>query len=89
MGRRGRLRVTVDLGPLSPVEDEQGESPFVWSVIGAISAVCSLPIATAVDLPDDPCASGDRGPGSGDERRAHWRKVHPWPHRRRFRHHQA
>ena len=27
----------VDLGPLPPVDDEQGESPFVWSVIGALS----------------------------------------------------
>jgi G6PDH family F420-dependent oxidoreductase len=34
-----------------PWNDEQGESPFVWSVIGAISAVCSLPIATAVTCP--------------------------------------
>jgi len=34
-----------------PWNDEQGESPFVWSVIGAISAVCSLPITTAVTCP--------------------------------------
>jgi len=25
-----------------PWNDEQGESPFVWSVIGALSQVCSL-----------------------------------------------
>ena len=30
---------------------EQGNSPFVWSVIGAISQVCSLPITTAVTCP--------------------------------------
>jgi G6PDH family F420-dependent oxidoreductase len=34
-----------------PWNDEQGESPFVWSVIGAISQVCSLPITTAVTCP--------------------------------------
>jgi G6PDH family F420-dependent oxidoreductase len=34
-----------------PWNDEQGESPLVWSVIGAISAVCSLPITTAVTCP--------------------------------------
>ena len=34
-----------------PWNDEQGESPFVWSVIGAISSVCSLPITTAVTCP--------------------------------------
>jgi G6PDH family F420-dependent oxidoreductase len=34
-----------------PWNDEQGESPFVWSVIGAVSEVCSLPIMTAVTCP--------------------------------------
>ncbi len=34
-----------------PWNDEQGESPFVWSVIGAMSQVCSLPITTAVTCP--------------------------------------
>jgi G6PDH family F420-dependent oxidoreductase len=34
-----------------PWNDEQGESPFVWSVIGAISQVCSLPVMTAVTCP--------------------------------------
>ena len=34
-----------------PWNDEQGESPFVWSMIGAISQVCSLPITTAVTCP--------------------------------------
>lgn len=32
-----------------PWLDEQGESPFVWSVIGALSQVTSLPISTAPD----------------------------------------
>lgn len=34
-----------------PWTAEQGQSPFVWSVIGAISAVCGLPIGTAVTCP--------------------------------------
>jgi G6PDH family F420-dependent oxidoreductase len=34
-----------------PWTDEQGQSAFVWSMIGAISQVCALPIATAVTCP--------------------------------------
>jgi G6PDH family F420-dependent oxidoreductase len=34
-----------------PWLDEQGESSFVWSAIGAISRACSLPITTAVTCP--------------------------------------
>ncbi len=34
-----------------PWNDEQGQSPFVWSMIGAISQVCDLPITTAVTCP--------------------------------------
>jgi G6PDH family F420-dependent oxidoreductase len=34
-----------------PWNDEQGESPFVWSVIGAVSQVTSLPVTTAVTCP--------------------------------------
>ncbi|MGN6523725.1 MAG: TIGR03557 family F420-dependent LLM class oxidoreductase [Actinomycetes bacterium] len=34
-----------------PWNDAQGQSPFVWSVIGAISQVCSLPVGTAVTCP--------------------------------------
>src|SRR5579885_1795288 len=34
-----------------PWNDEQGQSPFVWSMIGAISQVCPLPITTAVTCP--------------------------------------
>jgi G6PDH family F420-dependent oxidoreductase len=34
-----------------PWNDAQGESPFVWSMIGAISQVCTLPITTAVTCP--------------------------------------
>lgn len=34
-----------------PWLDVQGESPFVWSVIGAIGEVTSLPIVTAVTCP--------------------------------------
>jgi G6PDH family F420-dependent oxidoreductase len=34
-----------------PWNDEQGQSPFVWSMLGALSQVCSLPITTAVTCP--------------------------------------
>jgi G6PDH family F420-dependent oxidoreductase len=34
-----------------PWTDEQGQSPFVWSTIGAISQVCQLPVTTAVTCP--------------------------------------
>jgi G6PDH family F420-dependent oxidoreductase len=34
-----------------PWNDEQGQSPFVWSVIGALSQVCRLPVTTAVTCP--------------------------------------
>ena len=34
-----------------PWNDQQGQSPFVWSVIGAISQVCDIPVTTAVTCP--------------------------------------
>jgi G6PDH family F420-dependent oxidoreductase len=34
-----------------PWLDDQGQSPFVWSTIGALSQVCRLPITTAVTCP--------------------------------------
>ena len=34
-----------------PWNDEQGQSPFVWSVIGAIAEVTDLPVTTAVTCP--------------------------------------
>ncbi len=34
-----------------PWNDAQGESAFVWSMIGAISQTCSLPVTTAVTCP--------------------------------------
>lgn len=34
-----------------PWNDEQGESAFVWNVIGALSQVTSLPVTTAVTCP--------------------------------------
>ena len=34
-----------------PWNDEQGQSPFVWSMVGALSQVCSLPVTTAVTCP--------------------------------------
>jgi G6PDH family F420-dependent oxidoreductase len=34
-----------------PWLDAQGQSPFVWGVIGALSQVCDLPVTTAVTCP--------------------------------------
>ncbi|MER7283070.1 LLM class flavin-dependent oxidoreductase [Dactylosporangium sp. NPDC000244] len=34
-----------------PWNDEQGQSPFVWSIIGALSRVVTIPITTAVTCP--------------------------------------
>ena len=34
-----------------PWNDAQGQSPFVWSMIGALSQVCELPVTTAVTCP--------------------------------------
>ncbi|MFG1675884.1 TIGR03557 family F420-dependent LLM class oxidoreductase [Micromonospora sp. NPDC049282] len=34
-----------------PWVDAQGQSPFVWSTIGALSQVCRLPVSTAVTCP--------------------------------------
>jgi G6PDH family F420-dependent oxidoreductase len=34
-----------------PWNDEQGQSPFVWSMIGALAQACSLPVTTAVTCP--------------------------------------
>lgn len=38
-------------GHFHPWLDKQGESGFVWSVIGAISQATSLPVSTAVTCP--------------------------------------
>jgi G6PDH family F420-dependent oxidoreductase len=34
-----------------PWNDEQGQSPFVWGMIGALSQACRLPVTTAVTCP--------------------------------------
>src|SRR3954470_21318797 len=34
-----------------PWNNEQGQSPFVWGMIGAIGEACSLPVTTAVTCP--------------------------------------
>jgi G6PDH family F420-dependent oxidoreductase len=34
-----------------PWNDAQGQSAFVWSIIGALSGVCGLPVTTAVTCP--------------------------------------
>jgi hypothetical protein len=34
-----------------PWNDRQGQSPFIWMVIGALSQAVSLPVETAVTCP--------------------------------------
>lgn len=38
-------------GHYHPWTDRQGQSPFVWGVLGALSQVCRLPVTTAVTCP--------------------------------------
>ena len=49
-----------------PWLDDQGESPFVWSVIGAIAATTDLHVTTAVTCPTMRIHPGDHRPGRGD-----------------------
>src|SRR5215211_2999229 len=55
--RQARLAEQAGFDQLSisdhyhPWNDQQGQSPFVWSVIGALSEVTTLPITTAVTCP--------------------------------------
>src|SRR3954471_20846464 len=37
-----------------PWNDEQGQSSFVWSIIGALSQVVTIPVTTAVTCPTVP-----------------------------------
>ena len=53
-----------------PWNDEQGQSPFVWSIIGAIAQVCDAAHHHGGDLPDDPHPPRDRRARRGHERRA-------------------
>ena len=46
-----------------PWNDEQGQSPFVWSVIGALSQVCRPAGHDRGDLPDRAHPSGHHRPG--------------------------
>jgi len=55
--QQARLAADAGIGSLwisdhyHPWTDDQGESPFVWSVIGAIGAATSLRVTTAVTCP--------------------------------------
>jgi G6PDH family F420-dependent oxidoreductase len=57
LARQAKLATEAGFDALSisdhfhPWLDEQGQSPFVWSVIGAISQVSPLPVTTAVTCP--------------------------------------
>jgi hypothetical protein len=47
-----------------PWTSQQGNSPFVWSVLGAIAeATTHIRVGTAVTCPLIRISSGDRGPG--------------------------
>ena len=52
-----------------PWNDEQGHSPFVWSVLGAIAAHPELRVGRR-HLPDGPHPSRGRRPGGGDRARS-------------------
>src|SRR4051812_22109932 len=49
-GRAGFERLWIS-DHFHPWNDEQGQSPFVWSVIGALSEAVALPVTTAVTCP--------------------------------------
>src|SRR6266576_5725296 len=63
-----------------PWIEAQGQSPFVWPVIGAVAnATSTLEVGTARHLPNDPDAPGDRGAGCRDGRDAAPRPLLPRP----------
>jgi G6PDH family F420-dependent oxidoreductase len=52
VARVGHGRRSVHTGiNYHPWNEEQGQSPFVWSIIGALSEAVSLPVTTAVTCP--------------------------------------
>jgi G6PDH family F420-dependent oxidoreductase len=51
MAERAGFRALWISDHYHPWNDEQGQSPFVWSLIGALSQVTSLPVTTAVTCP--------------------------------------
>ena len=53
-----------------PWNDAQGQSPFVWSMIGALSQACRAARHDRGDLPDHADPSGDHRAGRGHQRRA-------------------
>ena len=65
-----------------PWNDNQGQSPFVWGVIGAISQVCR-PAGNGGDGPDGEAAPGRRRAGGRDCRGPARGPVHPRRRNRR------
>ena len=65
-----------------PWNDAQGQSPFVWGVIGAISQVCRLPVTTAVTAPTVRLHPAIVAQAAATARRTAGGSVHP---RRRHR----
>ena len=60
-----------------PWSDEQGQSPFVWSMIGTLSRVCDLPETTAVTCPTVRIHPAIIAQGRGHECGIARRAVHP------------
>ena len=60
-----------------PWNDEQGHSPFVWGMIGAVSQACSLPVTTAVTCPTVRIHPAVDRAGRGDGCRAARGPVRP------------
>ena len=50
-GRAGRFDALRISDHYHPWNDAQGQSSFVWSIIGAIGQTCRLPVTTAVTCP--------------------------------------
>src|SRR5689334_13067391 len=67
-----------------PWLEEQGESPFTWTVLGAVAARTErLRLMTMVTWPHRPLPPGDRGPGRGDGAAPVGRALHARPRRGR------
>src|ERR1700759_65361 len=49
-GRAGFERLWIS-DHYHPWNDAQGQSPFVWSIIGALSEAVTIPVTTAVTCP--------------------------------------
>jgi G6PDH family F420-dependent oxidoreductase len=60
-----------------PWTDEQGQSAFVWSMIGALAQVCDLPVTTAVTCPTVRIHPAVIAQAAATSAVLHQRAVHP------------